>query len=302
MDTPEPAQTPAALAEPLLAPANDAAELYLDLLKRCLTRTLHPDPYQQIDPLHGTWKRLLYVAHLPLKRALAAVGVELVRHVDPTATRSDGRDHPAQAETMIGLKRLDNLDECISDVIKRRVSGDLLEAGVWRGGAAIFMRAALRAYGGEDRLVWAADSFRGLPPPDLERYPSDRGGDVFFRNPHLAISLEEVKGNFRRYGLLDERVRFLPGWFRDTLPAAPIERLAVLRLDGDLYESTIAALEALYDKVSPGGYVIVDDYFAVPTGAGKATDDFRRARGIKDQLVRIDRDGVFWKRRPRRGA
>ncbi|RPH80243.1 MAG: hypothetical protein EHM80_05790, partial [Nitrospiraceae bacterium] len=84
------------------------------------------------------------------------------------------------------------------------------------------------------------------------------------------------------------------GWFRDTLPTAPISQLAVLRLDGDLYESTMDALNALYPKVSPGGFVVVDDY-GLPT-CRAAIDDFRRARGIIDPIHRIDWTGVFWQR------
>ena len=78
-----------------------------------------------------------------------------------------------------------------------------------------------------------------------------------------GTSYEEVRERFARYGLLDEQVRFLRGWFRDTLPSAPIERLALLRLDGDLYDSTYDTLAALYPRVSVGGYVIIDDYDAV---------------------------------------
>ena len=96
-----------------------------------------------------------------------------------------------------------------------------------------------------------------------------------------------MQDNFRRYGLLDEQVRFLQGWFRDTLPVAPIERLAVLRLDGDLYESTIQALESLYDKLSAGGYVIVDDYGNV-AACRQAVHDFRAQRGINDPIQPID--------------
>jgi O-methyltransferase len=102
-----------------------------------------------------------------------------------------------------------------------------------------------------------------------------------------------VKENFRKFGLLDEQVAFLPGWFSETLAAAPIERLALLRLDGDMYASTMDALTALYHKVSPGGFVIVDDYGAVPA-CRQAVTDFREARGIKAQIVDIDGLGVFW--------
>jgi O-methyltransferase len=161
--------------------------------------------------------------------------------------RAEGRDWPARAHTMIGLKRLANIRTCVEAVLDAGIPGDLIETGVWRGGATIFMRAILKARGVADRLVWVADSFAGLPPPDTEHYPHDEG-ITLHRFPQLAVSLERVQENFRRYGLLDEQVRFLKGWFRDTLPSAPIERLAVLRLDGDLYESAIQALDSLYRR------------------------------------------------------
>jgi len=208
--------------------------------------------------------------------------------------RRQGGAWPAMAHTMIGMKRLDNLQFCIEDVIGKKVRGDFIETGVWRGGACIFMRAILKARGVSDRIVWLADSFEGLPKPDAAKYPEDAGLRLH-AVPGLAISLEEVMLNFREYGLLDEQVRFLKGWFRDTLPKAPMERLAVLRLDGDMYESTIEALEHLYPKLSPGGYVIVDDYGAVP-GCRRAVDDFRKREGITEKIEEIDWSGVFWRR------
>jgi O-methyltransferase len=207
--------------------------------------------------------------------------------------REIGRDWPAHAETMIGLFRLDNLQACITDVHERKIPGDIVETGVWRGGAMIFARGLLEVLGDTERSVWCADSFEGLPAPDAARYPADRGIRLH-ELPQLAVPLEEVRANFERYDLLDERVRFLPGWFRDTLPSAPIERIAVLRLDGDLYESTIVALEALYPKVSTGGWVIIDDYAL--EACKQAVEDFRLDRGIDDELQRIDWTGVYWRR------
>ena len=195
---------------------------------------------------------------------------------------------------MIGFKRLANLRMCVEAVLADGIPGDLIETGVWRGGATIFMRAILKAFGVVDRFVWVADSFAGLPPPDTRRYPHDQGMTLH-EFPQLAVSLESVQDNFRRYGLLDGQVRFLKGWFRDTLPAAPIERLAVLRLDGDLYESTIQALDCLYAKLSVGGFVIVDDYGNVPA-CRQAVHDFRAEHGISEPIERIDWGGVFWRR------
>lgn len=184
---------------------------------------------------------------------------------------------------MVGLGRLDNLQDCIIRVVADGVPGDLLEAGVWGGGASIFMRGVLRVVGDFTRSVWVADSFQGLPPPDANSYPAD-AGDEHWRNPELAVGIDEVRRNFERYGLLDERVRFLPGWFCDSLPNAPITRLSVLRLDGDTYQSAMEALVALYHKVSTGGFVIIDDYGAVP-GCRQAVDDFRASRGITVPLT-----------------
>jgi len=206
----------------------------------------------------------------------------------------EGRIWPIVAHTMIGLKRLDNLQFCVDEAITNGVRGDLIETGVWRGGAAIFMRAMLKAYGVTDRCVWVADSFEGLPPPDGGKYPPD-AGDRLHEATELAVSLEEVKANFERYGLLDNQVRFLKGWFRDTLPAAPIERLAVLRLDGDMYQSTMDALVNLYPKLSEGGYVIVDDYGAIPA-CRQAVHDYRSANGITGEIRDIDWTGIFWQK------
>jgi hypothetical protein len=201
--------------------------------------------------------------------------------------------HPA-AETMIGRAGLDNIEACMKSVIEDGIPGDLVETGVWRGGSTIFMRALLDVLGDQSRTVWVADSFQGLPKPDEALYPEDRG-DTLYLNEGLSISVEEVKQNFNRYGLLDDRVRFLKGWFRDTLPCAPIERLALLRLDGDMYESTMDSLTNLYPRLSVGGYVIIDDFHL--TGARRATEDFRALNGIRDEIMAVvDSAIVFWRR------
>ena len=267
---------------------DDPRELYLRLIKECLTNRIYGDV--ELCPVASStrWKRWA-IAALE-SRGLVVFRPEPVND----EARLEGREWLPSAHTMIGMRRLDNLQESIESVLRNEVSGDLIEAGVWRGGAGILMRAVLKAHGGDDRRVWLADSFRGLPPPSPDRYPAD-AGDLHHTVPELAVSLEEVKANFARYELLDDRVRFLPGWFRDTLPQAPIERLALIRIDADMYESTLNALEALYPKLTPGGFVIVDDYGGVP-GCRQAVDDFRTTTGIVDELRWIDWTGVYWRR------
>ena len=158
------------------------------------------------------------------------------------------------------------------------------------------MRAVLAAFGVTDRTVWVADSFQGLPPPDVGNCPADAGAD-FHLYSELAVPREAVEESFDRYGLLDDQVRFLEGWFRDTLPTAPIERLAVMRLDGDLYESTMDALTSLYPRLADGGFVIVDDYLSIEN-CRKAVDDYRRSHGVDDEIVQVDWTCVYWRRSP----
>jgi O-methyltransferase len=268
---------------------NDAAGLYLDLMKRILTRSGFDDGVVR-DLRADNWTRH---ALDPFQRLLAKKGYRLVHDVhEDQSLRAEGRDWPSNAETMIGMKRLDNLQECVETVLSDAVPGDLIETGVWRGGASIFMRAVLAAHGNTDRTVWVADSFRGLPPASHPADVSD--GYALDTYDELAISLDAVRANFDRYGLLDSQVRFLEGWFKDTLPTAPIEHLAVARLDGDLYESTWDAISVLYPKLSPGGYLIVDDH-EIPACA-KAIDDYRAEHGITEPIQAIDWTGVYWRK------
>ncbi len=196
------------------------------------------------------------------------------------------------ADTLIGPAGLDNLQFLIEDVLRSDTPGDLIEAGVWRGGASIFMRGVLAAHGDPTRVVWVADSFAGLPSRGTTRWREDDTDIDWARLTWLAIPLDEVRGAFERYGLLDDRVRFLPGWFHETLPQAPIDRLALMRLDGDMYGSTMDALENLYPRLSVGGYVVIDDYQIA--GCRSAVDTFRERNAIDDELIQVDRAIVYW--------
>jgi O-methyltransferase len=281
---------PATTATPASGPT-PAAERYIDLLLRCLTRTGFGEP--QLPATLGD--ELEASTRARVEEYLQARGLMVVRapQTDP-AVREVGKDWPSEAETMIGMVRARYLAKSVEEVVRDAVPGDLLEAGVWRGGACILMRGVLEALGDTGRCVWVVDSFAGLPKPEPERYPADEGDDLWtFKE--LAVSLEQVQANFARYGLLDDRVRFLKGWFEDTLPSAPISQLAVLRLDGDLYSSTTQALRALYPKLSPGGYCIIDDYGAVP-GCEAAVEDYRKEHGIDEPIEQIDWTGVAWRR------
>ena len=272
------------------------ADLYLDLLARTLTRALFEDSDRivgipTIMESAKTWVRVL--DRLAPAFSRAQIEVSIKQPFSP-GNRETGRDWPARAETMCGLKRLANARTCIEHVLSDKIPGDIIETGVWRGGMSIFMRGVLKAYGVTDRTVWLADSFEGLPVPDVDRYPTDRDLDLSHWKI-LSVGVEQVRHNFDRYGLLDDQVQFIVGWFRDTLKNTPIKDLAVMRLDGDLYESTIQALEPLYPKLSAGGYCIIDDYGVIDS-CKDAVTDYRQAHGISDKIVDIDGTGIFWRK------
>ena len=264
--------------------AGELRDLYLELLTGALTHTLYP----MLDKMEVPAEYVDRVAE----------GVDeadegwMIFH--PELARAQGRDTPLYAQTMVGLQRMRSVRRCVETVLKEDVPGHLIEAGAWRGGVGILMRGILKAYGVEDRWVWVADSFSGLPPAEPDRHPADRDSD-FHELAWLAVSVDEVRENYRRYGLLDDRVRFVEGWFRDTLPALREIPWSVVRVDGDMYGSTMDVLVNLYGGLSPGGFVIIDDFALEP--CRQAVEDFRRDQGIDEPIERIDWTGVFWRKR-----
>ena len=260
--------------------------LYLDLVKKSLTCT----QYEGLDG--ASWKPAKRLHQWILKRIVP----KNIRLSQPTnlENRVEGKDWPLLAQTMTGMKRLDQLQTCIEAILTEGGTGDLIEIGVWRGGSTILMRAVLKSYDVKNRIVWVADSFEGLPRPDAETYRADEG-DAHYLESRLAVSLETVKSNFDRYGLLDEQVKFLKGWFKDTLPSAPIDKLALIRLDGDLYESTRDGLSNLYPRLQRGGFVIIDDYGYL-NSCKQAVHDYRDKHNIKEPIMQIDWTGAYWKK------
>jgi O-methyltransferase/8-demethyl-8-(2,3-dimethoxy-alpha-L-rhamnosyl)tetracenomycin-C 4'-O-methyltransferase len=243
--------------------------LYLELLIKILLNVIYDDP--SIDP------------HDPGETSL----------FEPKA-RLEGRDWPTTAHTMAGFQRINNVRDLAQRAIDEGIYGDFIEAGVWRGGCCILMRGVLAANDIRNRKVYVADSFAGLPPPRPEMFPYDDGLDLHLYS-QLSVPLGDVKANFARYGLLDDQVVFVEGLFQDTLPSLTAGPFALLRLDGDLYESTYVALEALYPKLSPGGFVIIDDYGAL-RACQMAVTDYRMAMGIEEPIYTIDWSGVWWQK------
>lgn len=276
------------------APGDAARQRYLRLLKRALVNLLYPELELQLKFLRDESRGGL--AGNDLKRHLRDLGESspeaFARH---RANKLSGRGMEHCPHTMIGRFRLDNIERCAEQIFADGIEGDFLEAGVCQGGATILMRALQIVHGEALRRTWVVDSFRGVPPSDKDedrRYGLDLEEA---RQPWLACSEARVRDHFARYDLLDGQVEFVAGWIAESLPKAPIGRLAMLRLDLDLYSSTQECLDLLYDKVSPGGYVIVDDYFWLVC-CRDAVDDFRARRGIVEPIMPIDASGIFWRK------
>lgn len=271
----------------LAPPALSIETRYLELLKKSLTRSYDDEALSYIPPNRRTLpKRLRYAAYSAANRLLRPAKLALAQ-----TNRTVG-------ETMMGMGALNNLHSCLDRVLADGVAGDVMETGVWRGGGCIFMRAHLLVHNDRTRKVWVADSFEGLPKPS-GKFAAD-ADDTLWQSDYLAVSEAQVRANFAKYDLLDDRVVFLKGFFSDTMPTAPVDRLALLRLDGDMYESTYVVLQHLYDRVSPGGYVIVDDYGMI-AGCDQAIHDFRRERRVTDELQIIGHVsgkplGAFWRK------
>jgi hypothetical protein len=193
--------------------------------------------------------------------------------------------------TLLSLEPLNTLKMCMEAVERENILGDFIEAGIWKGGAVILMRAFLNAYQNSTRLVWGADSFEGFP--DSKHSDSNILNNHIY--PWVVVGQNQVEKNISRFELLDKQVCLVKGFFKDSLPTIPIKEIAVLRVDGDMYDSTLDILENLYPKVSIGGYVIIDDFGAFH-GCDEAVIEYRKKHNIDEPFYKQGFYGIYWKK------
>lgn len=269
-----PAEADATVADPGVpapekaADADQALDMYIDLMAKCLTD-------------------MVYGADRTIMRRGKKVPFDAKK-------RFQGRDWPVVGHSMAGIRRLQNVGHLTNRVLAEDVPGAFIETGVWRGGASAMVKGVLTFRGVRNRKLYLADSFEGLPPPDEEAFPADAGSRYHTRG-RLAVGVEAVKKTFRAYDLLDDQVEFVVGWFKDTLHKLDVPQFALIRLDGDMYESTIQAITALYPRLAPGGFIIVDDYGGI-RACREAIHDYRTEHGITEEIHRIDHTGVWWQK------
>lgn len=257
--------------------------LYRKILKKLPKRRLHQAVYQKyIELVKSTVLNSVYYPGPHVR--------------DGRHWASELPEKSQRPMSMVGMKRLDNIQMSVETILTENIKGDLIETGVWRGGSVLLMKAILAANNEIDRKVFLADSFQGIPPVDLDAYPDDA---IHSGSDNMTVlkenSVSEVRGFFERMNLLDDKVIFLEGWFEDTLATITTDSIAILRLDGDIYKSTWEALVNLYHKVSAGGFIIVDDYYSWE-GCRKAVDNFRSQNDIQDQIIEVDWTCVYWRK------
>jgi hypothetical protein len=278
---------PSPRAQPTPASPDLIKAAYLDFVERAPTFSLYGATDERIG-----WKRLPRSVRVPLDAIPDRLGLpSFASRRAIRESREEGHDWPVFAQTMIGSRRLAILRTRVARVIADEIQGDLIEAGVWRGGPSIMMRAVLKAYGSTNRAVVLADSFARLPRPRAADDSHDRmmRWDTF---SELAVSEAEVRAKVEQHGLLDDQVRFVRGWCRDTTPSLADGRWSVVRLDGDNYSPTMDARTALFPGLMPGGGLIVDDHGSSGS-CHRAVDEFRRTHGVEGPTQRIGWTGVL---------
>lgn len=250
----------------IVTPEHPNQNAYIDLIKRAVTNYLYlggessPDAFRCVshyDLGQSQWK------------------------IDPLS----------RPTTLLTRTQLDLVEQAVLAVEKQGVPGDFLEAGIWRGGVIILMRALIDAYNISGRKVFAADSFAGIPKNT--RAVND---PVDLWDDRWIASLVEVKQAIGRFGLLDDKIEFVVGFFEQSLKSLEGQRFSVVRLDSDSYDSVETSLEYLYPLLSPGGFLIIDDWHL--PGCRMAVLEYRSQLGIRDEIHEWDGNAYWVKQQP----
>lgn len=232
------------------------------------------------------------------------------REVKPPGRQRDMRRDPVFLQfydtchpySMTSMERLYGVYTAINYIVDRRISGDIVECGVWRGGSMMMAALTLRHRGDLDRRIFLFDTFEGMARPSagdhkfegpsegdvMDRWTRSRRGDggVDWNRASLR-DVEEALGGTRYPG---ERLEFVKGPVEETLPSRAPERIAVLRLDTDFYSSTRHELQTLFPRLVSQGILMVDDY-GTWAGSAQAVDEYFDEQGPRPYFSRMDAGG-----------
>ena len=256
-------------------------------------------PLKQSFVLHSAYKLVRDFRQIPRARVTEVDALSAIVRVLP--------------KTMLPMSRLLDLYEIVKRLNQEGVKGNLVECGVWNGGAVGLMAIANRRHPGPARQLHLYDSFEGLPKPT--EFDTDVYSGYLEERKKLPGAAHEMEGRTaigacrgtseleveqfltNRLGVNRDELVFHVGWFQDTVPASreSIGDIALLRLDGDWYEFTKVCIENLFDNVVPGGFIVIDDYGTFE-GCRKAIDEFFVGRQIRPNFIHSDADCVFFRK------
>ncbi len=266
------------------------ARVILPLLQFMLPASAYKHTYNSLYKFYKSLLRVTYQYHVVRahlsgdeKKILKA---QMTKHLLPF--------------TMGGHKALENAFEVISLAEEREIPGAIIECGVAEGGTAAMMALTNKKVGPVKRMKWFFDSFEGLPEPTADDYKKGKTGDFIrpLEKGSCLGTLDQVSDLlFNTLECDPTEIHLIKGWFQVTVPAhrERIGEIAVLRLDGDWYESTKIPLDNFYNQIVPGGFVIIDDY-ATCYGSRRAVDEFRAKSEIHSPLIPDGRGGVWFEK------
>jgi len=198
--------------------------------------------------------------------------------------------------TLTNPERIVSLIRAIKHIETNNITGDIVECGVWKGGSIMAALKTLRNLKSFDRNIYLYDTFEGMSEPtEIDKsFRGESASDAFLKRDEFwnriecFSTLQEVKENIYKIDYPTENIHFVKGKVEDTIPDLKIpEKIAILRLDTDWYESTLHEMEYLFPKLVKGGIIIIDDY-GHWKGCKKAVDEYLKNNNIELFLNRID--------------
>lgn len=242
--------------------------------------------------------------HKAIQKALGLFGYRLERVRSPESVPADFPPEVVETIeavrpfTMTSAERISSLVQGVEYVVRNRIPGDMVECGVWRGGSMMAVARTLIRLRSTDRQLFLFDTFEGMPPAtDVDRDPSGKlASDLMAASDQQTSTiwaraqLEEVTRNVHSIGYPAGNIHFVRGKVEDTIPGNAPDKIALLRLDTDWYESTRHELIHLFPRLAVGGVLIIDDY-GHWAGARKAVDEYIEERQLQILLCRIDDTG-----------
>lgn len=208
--------------------------------------------------------------------------------------------------SMLSIEGLANIENSTKQILQNNIPGDFVECGVWRGGTGIIIKKILQQFNDKKRKIFLLDSYEGMENLEKSNTLTENDkldelcsyilndAEKYFNRKLIETDYDEVIKNLKHFDCYDKNTILLKGWFNDKFPFDTIERISFLRLDCDYYYPTKVCLEKLYNKISKGGIIILDEYYLEFMGEKNAVDEFRTKNNITSKIIPVDNNIGYW--------